>query len=413
MDLSDAESGAVGLSVVESRAVGLSVAESGAVGLSAVENGAVGLSVAESGAVGLSAVESRAVGLSVVECGAVGLNIVESGLGVVSVVESGAVRLSRRERRAARGSVSQKAKKGGVISLGYNIAVAGDGQTGVTQVVTKLCGSWTAVARAVDEVFRAVAVARVEVTTRRYQARSGRRIKPLAGVGVVAKAGRLPAVVSVEVESGETPVAVARVAGRTGWSRARGNRRVAGNSGVVVAVLDVDRGKRVDQRKGWWKTGITLVEKASTIAVQVGAEEEVRRKKRRRNRVQKTGERLKMAPKERVEAQAVEDTKMTKKDLAKTGWHLGAEGIVCLLLWLLGSLWTLEARGSQDRKSWADWSGIERRSGAYRSAAEGVVRKSVYGSLHAYYCQKRGVGVAGACVVLEVVTQDLVRGQLV
>ena len=113
-----------------------------------------------------------------------------------------------------------------------------------------------------------------------------------------------------------------------------------------------------------------------------------------------------MAPQEETEEQEVKDTKKTKKEPETTGWSRGAENMFCLLpLWDTCGL--LKARGSQDRK------GVVWRSGAERSAAEGVDRKTVCGSLHAYYYQNRDVGVVGACVVLEVVTQDLVRGQLV
>ena len=56
---------------------------------------------------------------------------------------------------------------------------------------------------------------------------------------------------------------------------------------------------------------------------------------------------------------------------------------------------------------------MELRRGANRSTAEGVDRKGVRGSLHVHYSLKRGVGVVGVGVVLEVGTQDLVRGQLV
>ena len=54
------------------------------------------------------------------------------------------------------------------------------------------------------------------------------------------------------------------------------------------------------------------------------------------------------------------------------------------------------------------------RRGANRSSAEGVDRKGVRGSLHVHYSLKRGVGVGvvGVGVVLEVLSQDLVKGQL-
>ena len=154
-------------------------------------------------------------------------------------------------------------------------------------------------------------------------------------------------------------------------------------------------------------------ERVSAIAVRVDTKEEeaVRRMKRRRSSEKKNGAGQETAPQEGAEEQEVEDTKTTKKDLAKTGWHRGAEVIVCLLLWLWGT-WTLEARGSQDRRSWPDRNGVELQSGANRRAAEGVDRKGVRGSLHVHYSLKRGVGVVGVGVVLEVATQDLVRGQL-
>ena len=110
-----------------------------------------------------------------------------------------------------------------------------------------------------------------------------------------------------------------------------------------------------------------------------------------------------------------QDVEDTKKDLAKIGWHRGAEVIICLLLllWLWGTPWSLEVKSSQARRSWAGKSGVEWRSEANRRAVEGLNRKGVRGSLHVHYRRKRGVGVLGVGLVLEVGTQDLVRDHLV
>ena len=105
--------------------------------------------------------------------------------------------------------------------MGHAAAAAGSGQTGVIQKATKSCRGLVAVVRVVREASGVVAVPRVAVTTSRHQTSSGRRVRASrAGVGEV------PAVASVLVESGETPIAVARVAAVNGLNHTSGNRRV-------------------------------------------------------------------------------------------------------------------------------------------------------------------------------------------